>query len=252
VVAAVLLVLWNAAYVLPWYFGRDDVTGLQRDLRVLQANVLAGNQEPRRLLELIERDQPDVLVLQEVNRRWLAALRPLARLYPHELRSPDLRSSGDVILSRLPLQDPRITAVTHGRRTVLSATLHVSGRPVRLLTVHPPPPLEERRYRELLELYDATIERLAGTSGPTMLVGDLNASMWGAHYRRLVAAGNLRNARRGFGIQATYPTWAGPFGLPIDHVLHTPDVGVLDLRLGPDIGSNHRPTIADLALTPDR
>ena len=41
-------------------------------------------------------------------------------------------------------------------------------------------------------------------TGPIMVVGDLNATMWSAPYRSLIDSTGLRNARRGFGI---LPSW---------------------------------------------
>jgi endonuclease/exonuclease/phosphatase (EEP) superfamily protein YafD len=81
-----------------------------------------------------------------------------------------------------------------------------------------------------------------------VLLGDLNCTPWSPAFDRLLAAARLRDSGRGRGL---HPTWfsAVPFvGLPIDHVLVGPGVGVRGRHVGPDIGSDHRPVIADLVL----
>jgi endonuclease/exonuclease/phosphatase (EEP) superfamily protein YafD len=57
----------------------------------------------------------------------------------------------------------------------------------------------------------------------------------------------LRDTRAGFGIQASWPTQIPPLGIPLDHCLVSPELVVLDRRLGPAVGSDHRPVILELA-----
>jgi endonuclease/exonuclease/phosphatase (EEP) superfamily protein YafD len=48
---------------------------------------------------------------------------------------------------------------------------------------------------------------------------------------------------------ATWPVWAGPFGVPIDQLLVRGGVGVVRMKgFGAGLGSNHRGFVADLAI----
>ena len=74
----------------------------------------------------------------------------------------------------------------------------------------------------------ATAHEMAKKSGPSLLLGDLNITPWSPYFRDLLKLGNLRNSQDGFGIQ---PSWFGL--LPIDHLLHSEEIAILDRRIGP-------------------
>ena len=79
-----------------------------------------------------------------------------------------------------------------------------------------------------------------------IVAGDFNATPWSPHFRDLLATTGLRDAGSGRGWLPTWPTWLGPAGIPIDHVLVKGPVTVAGLSLGPDVGSDYRPLVADL------
>ena len=84
----------------------------------------------------------------------------------------------------------------------------------------------------------------------TVLAGDFNMTPWCPPLRGLLGDRHqLHDARRtsGAGRLTTWPA-ALPSALriPIDHLLHDASVTCTNLRLGPPIGSDHLPLIADL------
>lgn len=66
-------------------------------------------------------------------------------------------------------------------------------------------------------------------------------------FRRLLARSGLIDTLRGRGYQPTWPGHFVPLWIPLDHCLVSPDLTVLDRRVGPHVGSDHRPVIVDLA-----
>ena len=86
---------------------------------------------------------------------------------------------------------------------------------------------------------------------PRLLLGDLNATSWSPHFTDLVRDCRLRDARQGFGVQPTWPRFSGIARLlqiPIDHTLVSDDVEVVARRVGPDLGSDHRPVEIELRI----
>ena len=237
----------NAGLVIPWYgdgIGGDGAT----ELKVLNANVLSSNGHHDKLFDLIALEEPDLVILQEVSPAWAESLQRLASDYPHRLVEPRDGNFGIALLSRHSLISATVVASEPLTLPTLIATISVGGKQVSVVGTHPMIPLGQGNY----EARNAQLEQLGKllqkTRNPRILVGDLNVSMWDMHYKLLENRTWLRNARQGFGVVPTWPTFL-PFAMiPLDHVLVSEDIGVLDVRTGPRVGSDHLPLIVTLIL----
>jgi endonuclease/exonuclease/phosphatase (EEP) superfamily protein YafD len=250
---ALVLVVMTGARVLPWWMSPVPMDtaqpGTPQDtLRLLHANVLRQNTQHNDVLDLIEREQPDVVVLQEVSERWMRAISPLRQAYPHVVAGPRADNFGIAVLSRIEPERADVVRIGRADLPSIECVLEIDGRPLTILATHPVPPITLR----MIDLRDdqlrAAGDRVLRTNGQKILIGDLNVTMWSRPYRELIETTSLRDARRGFGLLPTWPM-NRPFfmRIPIDHVLVSDSIDVVDCRVGPDIGSDHRPLMVELA-----
>ena len=244
--ALAALALWQ---VVPWYFGADAEAEepTRPYVRLLVSNVYYLNRKHGRLLDLVEHENPDVVGLVEVNARWLRKLKRLRARYPYHYEVPDEHYVGLALYSRLPLESARVLRLAGEASTpAIAATLKAPDGDVELVLAHPMSPVGT----EFIQRRNAQIAALARHAGtvqvPLVLAGDLNLTVWNAAYRPLVEVAGLRNARAGHGIGATWPA-IGPFGVPIDHILASPDVRLRNFRVLPGIGSDHLPVSAEFS-----
>jgi endonuclease/exonuclease/phosphatase (EEP) superfamily protein YafD len=237
----------NGAHVLPWYFDEPYSTG-GRELKLLQANVRSTNTDYTGFLSLLDNEQPDVVLVQEVSPAWAEELRRLKGTWPHQVVEERDGNFGIALLSKYPLVATAVVASEPLGFPTIVGTLDVSGRRLQLVGTHPMIPVGPRNY-EARNTQLATVgDLLRRSQGARVLIGDLNTSMWDLNYRRLEARTGLRNVRRGFGVKPTWPTFL-PFAMiPIDHVAVSGEVGVVDVRSGPRIGSDHLPLVVTLTL----
>lgn len=217
------------------------------DWRLLLVNVHVGNPDLAPLLALIEREHPDLVAILELSPAARAALAPLDARYPVRLSEPRTDPFGIGVWTRLPAAEVELLASQPLQHPTLRVRFAAPGA-ANLWISHPFPPLGARaahwRDQQLGELADW----LSGDPG-ALLLGDLNTTPWSAAYRELRTRADLRDARAGY---FPWPTWyagglASVMALPIDHVLVGHDWQVLDYRVGPDIGSDHRPVLVRLA-----
>jgi endonuclease/exonuclease/phosphatase family metal-dependent hydrolase len=162
-------------------------------------------------------------------------------------RAPGYRSArsgtwGIALLSRVPIVRTRLIDFGRlprdpARRAALAVTLECSGRRVVVVGTHMSHILYAS-HRHFVQLSQALDEALGDAGGSGVLLGDMN--MWGPAVNRFFP--HWRRAVRG----ATWPSW-WPHS-QLDHVLVSPEVGVLHgevVRVG---GSDHLPIRARLAL----
>jgi len=269
----------NLAALVPWYFPPAPVSTGGETLRCLVANVYRDNNQYDRLLALIDRTEPDVVVLLEVTPPWLEALQPLDRTFPHQVPLPRRDSFGVALYSRLPLDRVQVQTLGNSNLPTIVADLTWNQHPLRLYSIHPPPPISVGGFALRNALLNQWATEIMASDRPVILAGDWNLSPWSLHYQQFIQQTELHNSSQGFGIQPTWPTpgvlpqkvleksgWADrpagftpnspwPWGdgfwqIPIDHVLISPHWRSVGFQRGEPIGSDHYPVIVDLQWHP--
>ncbi len=210
-------------------------------LRLVLVNFNAANKNYRALERLVEQENPDVLVVLEVRQHHVATLKRLG--FPHQSVVKRADNFGVAMLSQFKPKEVRVE-----RFGPELPTLVAEFEDFRLLATHPYPPVS-RVTKNLADQQLKWLEQFLSGDQPVVLTGDLNASSWTYRVKRLERAG-LVNARRGFGVLPTWPVPIGWLRIPIDHILVSPEIGVGSLRVGPDVGSDHLPLVADLVVRP--
>lgn len=247
--AALMLFLVQASVPLPWYWPvHQGATTEQGHCRILLANVLSSNSDTRHLLELIDETDPDVVCVQEVTRDWAEVLRGLEARYPVSLVVPRPDNFGIALYSRLSGPLPELRFQREHGVPAIETSFEANGRTVHLLTVHTLPPIGPRLAGRRDAQLASTRAWVEGQPGPAIVVGDLNLTMFSPVYRRWIAGTALRNVRAGHGVIGTWPAWVPGLRLPLDQCLVTEGIGVLGVRAGTAIGSDHLPLIIDLRI----
>lgn len=254
-VLSAVLVLAHVAIALPDLRPPRAITAAARrapHFRLFTANVRFDNPDVTSIAAEIRRQHPDVVFIEELTPEHLATLKRLGitDAYPEVALDPRPDAFGTAILSKLPLTDP--TPFQVAGLPMTRAELEIAGRRVSLVCVHTRSPVGAGGTKEWRrQLARLRVEaRAAGR--PLIMAGDFNATSNNPSFRVLLHDG-LRDAdvERGRGWA---PTWKNdirplPPLIRLDHVLVSSGLTVLRTRDGTGSGSDHRPVIADIAIT---
>lgn len=245
-----LATLCLAAAVLPRAIGADTVDpGGRETLTVLSANVYVGQGDPKTIVDLVDRYDVDLLVLQELTPKFARKLRQagIGSRLPEAIAEVSQGPGGGGIYSRLPLRPLAPGARSFFREPRAELRLP-DGRPVRVADIHPLTP-----GRTGIEAWEHSLEDLPATGGgtPWLLVGDFNATLDSSLLRETIDRG-YRDAGdvAGEGLDPTWPNadHAIPPVITIDHVLADSRLGIVDYGVEDLPGSDHRSIHAELAL----
>ena len=217
--------------------------------KIVSINLHWRNKNPSRAIAFLHREDADVVILTEVTDNWQHALAEFDAKYPYRFSSPRYKEPGDLphsimILSKRPWQRAGMIKVPRGRRVfAVWAQFGAGASELRVYGIHLVSPfwaVLEDQIEDAARLTNA----LGRYQGETVLAGDFNMTPFSSIYRKLMA--RLGLVRAGGGYNASFPSYLGPFGLPIDHVMTRVEGGRAEMRIGPDLGSDHLPVVARL------
>lgn len=219
--------------------------------KALGLNVFQHNRQYDRTIRLIEREQPDIMLLMETDDRWVKALTPVLKRYPHRLLRPIDNTYGLVFASKLPVRSAHTENITDQNTPTVYAELTArDGQRFDYIGLHPRPPLPGQD----TDLRDRKIEhaalRIAGHRLPAMAMGDFNDVAWSRTTQLFKQVGGYLDPRIGRGSYPSFPAKYAPVGWPLDQMFVSRDFAIRSLHILEDVGADHRPLMAQLCLAP--
>jgi endonuclease/exonuclease/phosphatase (EEP) superfamily protein YafD len=217
-------------------------------IRAMVINVDTYHGNPDAVIAAICKENPDLVVLEEIDLTWKRKVEEALDRLPFRIAEPQSDNFGIMALSRIPWRTAEIVFLGQSGVPSVSAIFDTANGPFTLIATHPEPPAGSRRTAFRNEQLERVAEYVNGVNMPVLLLGDLNCTPWCPAFNRLTAATGLRDGSKGRGIHATWPSFAGRWGLPLDHALYGPGIQMLDVRVGESVGSDHLPLIVDFAV----
>jgi endonuclease/exonuclease/phosphatase (EEP) superfamily protein YafD len=243
VAAAVAIV--NLVVIVPVYWPPWQPHIIGPSLRVVSFNLFSHNSQQHEVLTFLREQKADVVLLMEVSLAWADAIETLHDVYPYQHVVSRSDNFGIAMLSRLPWENVQTLELGSSGLPSIAADLADNGGNILILGTHPLPPGS----RELTELRNeqlvAVAQFIRAHKRETILVGDLNTTNFSPSFRDLLHRTGLSDSRRGYGVQASWGPFPG-LEIAIDHALVSPGFAVTARRVGPHLGSDHRPLIVDL------
>jgi endonuclease/exonuclease/phosphatase (EEP) superfamily protein YafD len=257
----VLCLLWQARKIVPFTRLAPVQVKLSppthaedRSFTLLISNVLMENQQHDRLIAVIRKSRPDLILVVETDARWERALQPLRKIYPHVVACAQANYYGMLLFSRFPLINPKIEYLVQEDIPSIHTSFELpSGDRIWLHGLHPRPPEPIRdqdstpRDAELV-LVGRGIHR-AGQR-PTVVAGDLNDVAWSPTTELFLRLSGLLDPRVGRGFFNSFHADHWLIRYPLDHVFHSNDFQLVDLRRLEHIGSDHFPMLIRLCYEP--
>lgn len=221
-------------------------------LRFLAANVLMDNRNHDAVVELIQRETPNVIFLMETDQTWVNALGSALDAYKTVIAQPQENHYGLVFATNLEVADARLLDLGDVDKPTLYAELKDRrGRAFRFVGLHPAPPVpgQDTDSRDAKIAYAARFARKSGV--PVVIMGDFNAAAWSHMAQRFKRIGGYLDPRLGRGPLPSFDATHPILRFPIDQLYVTPDVALVNFERGEKIGSDHFPMLATMRIDPD-
>ena len=273
IIAFVLLLIWDAPWdlwreiiligliaalayqlkmVLPYTFiwkkqvkqVRKDQLDPSKQISILVSNVLTPNKKYDALIAQIKEYQPDIVLTLETDDVWQKALSVIESDYPYKVPVPLNNLYGMHLYSRLKLENTEVKFILSNEiPSIHTAVVLNSGQKVQLYCLHPKPPSpteakdSKLRDAELLIVGD----QIKDLDESCIVMGDLNDVAWSRTTRLFQRISGLLDPRVGRHYINTFHADYPLLRWSLDHVFHSTDFALVEMKRLAHMGSDHFP-----------
>lgn len=230
------------------YKGKD----VERQLSILVSNVLTTNTRYDKLIKIIIRENPDLVLTLESDKTWERELQAIEEEYPYTVKIPLKNLYGMHLYSKLELEDIDIKYLISKEIPSIHGKVKLkTGEKVNIHCLHPKPPspseddTSTNRDAELL-----LVGKEIDGKNSTLVFGDLNDVAWSRTTKLFLRLSGLLDPRIGRGFFNTFHAEYPIFRWPLDHVFHSSDFMLLKLKRLEKMGSDHFPMFIKLVYQP--
>lgn len=205
-------------------------------IAILHINMLRDNTEVQNLIELIEHEDPDILSLQELSVENYNFLKEdLDNLFPYRYVKPEDSYIELGIFSKFPIADSQTIYVRN--YPIFHVKIEIQDKLVDLFALHTQAPFNRDMWISQSEMFQKLDELISMSTGGVIIVGDLNAVPWHNEFATMMRHNNLKAAH--YSPFGTYPAGNFLVCVPIDHIIVSDDLKILETSRMSVAGSDH-------------
>jgi endonuclease/exonuclease/phosphatase (EEP) superfamily protein YafD len=216
-------------------------------LRLLVANVEAGNTDFAAVGHLVVQTHPDLFGVTELTPDMARHLGTQLPGYRASVIEPRKDAYGIGVYSRLPLLSAKVVRLPSDGPPTVVARVRASGETVTVVVTHVHTTFAGSVHVRQLEALAAVARSRLGNR--VVVCGDFNTPPWTSPLRRFASEARLRDL---YGSRAwagySWPTWSSFLRVPLDNCFMSDGVAVISHHDGPDVGSDHRPLVVDIGV----
>ena len=224
-------------------------------ISLLTYNVLGTNSQQQPIVELMNSIQADITVIIEYSNRWIEPLAPYKESNLDHLEAPRWHGFGIAVFSQFELQHKKVEMLS---KTVsdfpfLLAEVVVDHQRIILAAGHFLAPINPAKMEIRNQQIDSAIRLIDryrnGRDLPVIVVGDMNAVPWSPFIKDLAYELDLRDSRRGYPYQGSWPNDNNLLRIPIDNSFVSKHIHVHRRELLSCYSSDHLPVMLEFSVT---
>ncbi len=246
--ALLLALSYNLYFIYPFLPKRytKASTSNENFISLISLNVKQDNTAYNKLVDLVNRHKPEVLLTMESNKDWENGMKSIDGQYKHNFKIPQENKYGMHFYTNLDVVSIKKHFLISREYPSIEANLITQqGIEFKFWGIHPPPPsptekpTSKQKDAELLVL----AKKLSKEKLPVIVAGDFNNVSWSKTSRLFAQVSGLKDARVGKGIYGTFPAYACLLRFPIDLVFNSLNIRIGKITTLPSVNSDHLPLL---------
>jgi endonuclease/exonuclease/phosphatase (EEP) superfamily protein YafD len=232
---------------------RVDPNPGEKPLNLLVSNVYQDNQDYHRLVQLVNKTNPDVLFLLETNKAWMENIREATDQFEYRIEVPLENTYGLLFYSKLPITFHEVNYLISEEIPSIVVDVEYNDEIVRLYGLHPTPPVpqenEESTERDAEILITGKAAKEYGKA--CIVFGDMNDVARSRTTRLFLKTSQMLDPRRGRGMYNTFHEKYWFLRWPLDHYFLSSQFRVVDMKIEESVGSDHFPISISVVIRKD-
>jgi endonuclease/exonuclease/phosphatase (EEP) superfamily protein YafD len=207
-----------------------------KGLLILQMNIHYQNKNIEDILKLIERENPDILSLQELSVDTYEILEPdLDKLFAYNYVKPENSPFGLVVFSKIPFNKSESINIYDNQ--VFFIQIEEEKKLVNLVVLHAWAPLDYEHWNIQNKYFKKLNNIIKEKTKSAIIIGDLNSVPWHKELSAIIRDNHLKTAY--YSPFGTYPVGYSLFQVPIDHIIVSNSLNIIKTEKVRIKGSDH-------------
>lgn len=233
----------------------DSAENIDKSLKIYTANVLQKNKKSDLLISDIKLIKPDIIILTEVNKRWVSELSNAVKPYTYKHEIPQDNTYGMALYSKLKLTNVKTNFLVSDSIPSIEAKVILStGDSIQLYAIHPTPPMPQEnpmstnRDTEMMMIAKMSLK----SKLPVIVLGDFNDVAWSETSKLFKRVSELLDGRIGRGLYNTYSAESYVLRWPLDHIFISKEFRIKKMEVREDVNSDHFPLFTEFTYEPEK